>query len=181
MSVATVALSYGLTRELAGVSLRTPAPHRAAIFTAILFTLATFASLYMAETLFTVLLTAAFSLLLRWERGKRSLATLAFVGILLGLATLTRSITLAFVPIVALWIAASGTGDRGPRTEARTKLSRKVAYLAPSLISALLFVVCFALPIIPWTLRNCAAYDRCILVETGLSYNLWAFNEPREI
>ncbi|MFN8569031.1 MAG: hypothetical protein U0Z44_16285 [Kouleothrix sp.] len=36
------------------------------------------------------------------------------------------------------------------------------------------------LTIAPWTLRNYAAYGRLIPVETGLSYNLWAFNEPRE-
>jgi hypothetical protein len=34
--------------------------------------------------------------------------------------------------------------------------------------------------IAPWTMRNYQAYGRAIPVETGLSYNLWAFNEPRE-
>jgi hypothetical protein len=48
------------------------------------------------------------------------------------------------------------------------------------MLACTLFFACCAAVIAPWTLRNCRAYGRCILVETGLSYNLWAFNEPRE-
>jgi hypothetical protein len=34
--------------------------------------------------------------------------------------------------------------------------------------------------IAPWTIRNYQAYGGFILIETGLSYNLWVFNEPHE-
>src|SRR5215212_3344336 len=56
LSVATVYLSYRLTLALFGR--RTQAALLAALFSAVLWTFATFASLYMSETLFTFLFTA---------------------------------------------------------------------------------------------------------------------------
>lgn len=56
----------------------------------------------------------------------------------------------------------------------------RIAKLRAPILAGGIFLVGCILTIAPWTLRNCLAYERCILVETGLSYNLWAFNEPRE-
>lgn len=47
-------------------------------------------------------------------------------------------------------------------------------------VLSVVFVVSAVLIIAPWTTRNYLAYGDFILVETGLSYNLWAFSEPRE-
>jgi tetratricopeptide (TPR) repeat protein len=44
----------------------------------------------------------------------------------------------------------------------------------------LFFVLCSLLVILPWTIRNYLAYGRPILVETGLSFNLWFFSDPHE-
>ncbi len=106
---------------------------------AILFTFATFASLYMAETLFTFLLHRRAGLPGQWTTTTddrwdvyramiaahprrptvpdaspcspchlvtlvRSHWSLAAAGVLFGLATLTRSITLFFLPVVAIWL-----------------------------------------------------------------------------
>lgn len=172
LSVATIPLVALLARELAGHTRASVGP-LAAAGTAILWTLATFASLYMAETLFTFLFTSALLLLVRWNR-TRNLRTLALAGGACGLAILTRSLPLAFLPVVALWLALPSAYPARSIGEITHTVSR-VSLRAP-----LVFLTCCVVVIVPWTLRNCVAYGRCIPVETGLSYNLWAFNEPRE-
>ncbi len=208
LSVATVYLIYALTRELLPTQ-RKPycyAPLIAALLTALLFTLNTFASLYMGETLFTFLFSFAMLLLVRWHHqaaGKMHWQILVLAGVLYGLATLTRSVSLAFLPVVLVWITFAkyktpnmgegepknplppsvgrGAGDGGI-SERQREPTRGWGLLGwlPSLLPALLFAGCMLLTIAPWTIRNCQAYGHCILVETGLSYNLWAFSEPRE-
>jgi 4-amino-4-deoxy-L-arabinose transferase-like glycosyltransferase len=170
LSTATVGLVYVLTREAA--LWRAPGrDHRGVallggVLAAALLTLGTFASLYMSETLFAFLLTAAVLLLLRWKRQATPAAPRlwlpALAGLCYGLAILTRSLPLAFAPLLLLWLLPGGPGWR--------------ASVAAGGICAL----CAALCVAPWTLRNCQAYGECILVETGFSYNMWAFNEPRE-
>ncbi|GIV97034.1 MAG: hypothetical protein KatS3mg057_1691 [Herpetosiphonaceae bacterium] len=150
----------------------------AALLSALLLTLATFANLWMAETLWNVLFALALLLLLRWWASPR-LALAAAAGVVLGLATLTRSLPMLFTPAIVLWMlvrfrfqGASSTPEiEGSRAESRgAKLP----------IHAALFAVCFVLTLSPWTLRNWLAYSAFIPVETGLAYNMWAFNEPRE-
>lgn len=206
LSVATVYLSYRLTLALVG---RRRAALGAALLTAILWTLATFASLSMAETLFTFLFTAGLLCLVRWtkDQGRKPPAPspqpqitghlvaawwwVAAAGVLFGLATLTRSITLLFLPVVALWLLLGQAQGEGPRAEDQG-LSAAAASnpQAPSpkprwslvrrMLAPALFLLLAAAVIAPWTIRNYLAYGRVIPVETGLSYNLWAFNEPHE-
>ena len=94
-----------------------------------------------------------------------------------GLATLTRSVSLAFLPFVVLWIVLVSGFAQG----FRPTLTRLRSCIPPlrSLAAGLIFFGCVFLPIAPWTIRNCQAYGSCIMVETGLSYNLWAFSEPQ--
>jgi 4-amino-4-deoxy-L-arabinose transferase-like glycosyltransferase len=165
LSVGLVYLIARLTSELAPDSGPGPVLIAASV-AALLQTHATFASLYMSETLFSVLFTGALLALARWRRGGGRWA-LALAGALLGMACLTRSAALVFLPAVMLWLAwleLRRLGGPGPRA------------LIPSLILAL----CAAATIAPWTLRNCRAYSACILIESGFSYNLWAFYEPHE-
>ena len=216
LSTATVYLAYRLTLALVG---RRSAARVAALLTAILWTLATFASLYMAETLFTFLFTAGLLCLVRWATDDgpttndqlpspeprasslkpqapsltphRSRWWLAAAGALFGLATLTRSVTLMFLPLVALWLFMRATNDEGRRTNdrrlttgnarpAKGQLLVRWSLVVGRLWAPAVFLLVVAAVIAPWTIRNYLAYGRPILVETGLSYNLWAFNEPRE-
>jgi 4-amino-4-deoxy-L-arabinose transferase-like glycosyltransferase len=183
LSVATVGLVYALTTELVrrpSDSAESPAsgsraPILAALLAAVLLTLGTFASLYMSETLFAFLLTAAVLLLVRWQYRATPdaphLGMLLLAAVCYGLATLTRSLTLAFLPVVLLWLLIGSAGSlQGLQPAGWLRALR-----APVLFAALTL-----LTIAPWTLRNCQAYGSCILVETGFSYNMWAFNEPRE-
>jgi hypothetical protein len=183
LSVATVYLSYRLALKLVGRR----AAELAALLTALLWTHATFASLYMSETLFTFLFTAALMCLVREPRTENQEPgidlrfgawTSIIGGICFGLATLTRSITLLFFPIVILWLLFGK-----PRIKSREIFFESAGLqrlVLGSWFSVLSFVLATVLVIAPWTIHNERAYGRPILVETGLSYNLWAFNEPRE-
>jgi 4-amino-4-deoxy-L-arabinose transferase-like glycosyltransferase len=161
LSTLNVALAYALTRALVG---QRPAP-LAALLTAILWTNATFGSLYMAETLFTTLFCAALLLTLHANHSRRPLLTTALAGACYGLAALTRSAILPFLPLAAIWLSLN-LARRFPAT----RIPRAGIIL---LLTALAVIA-------PWTIHNASAYGRPILIETGLSYNLWAFNEPRE-
>jgi 4-amino-4-deoxy-L-arabinose transferase-like glycosyltransferase len=191
LSTATVLLVYQFTRLVQEhtnppvAREGTAAPLLAALLAALLFTLATFASLFMGETLFTFLFLASLVLLMRWKQQREGRKDhhpgwllLALAGVAYGLATLTRSVTVGFLPAVVLWITVVTwyryRGDGWLPIIPIISLVRRVAW------NSVVFVVCVVLTIAPWTLRNCRAYDRCILVETGLSYNLWAFSEPHE-
>ncbi len=156
LSVINVALVAALTASIANRK----AALLAAVIMALLWTKVTFASLYMLETLFTFLFSAGLLLLVR---GQLTLGRAITSGLLFGLAALTRSAVLPFLAlafIMLLW----------------QTLHRRTHTLLPVIIWA----ISIALVIAPWTLRNIQAYDRPILIETGLSYNLWAFNEPRQ-
>ena len=164
LSTSNVLLAFWIARALVGRR----AALLAAAITALLWTNATFASLYMAETLFTALFSVALLATLRAANRRAgchsALGFAALAGVLFGLAALTRSAVLLFLPLVACWLI----------------YWRKHDPLARRLALGLLFGLAVAVPILPWTARNYAAYGKPILIETGLSYNMWAFNEPRE-
>ena len=164
LSLGVVSCVYWLTRKLTPASGDRPALIAAAA-AALLQTNATFASLYMSETLFTFLFSWGLLALVAW-RERRGWWRAIGAGALLGLACLTRSAALVFLPVVALWMAVVPT----PPAQSRW----------PWLGPPLLLLLGTAAVIAPWTLRNCVAYERCILIETGGAYNLWAFYEPRE-
>lgn len=165
LSVVLVYLIYRLARALTPDGRAGPALIAAAI-AALLQTYATFASLWMSETLFSVLFSAGLLALARWHR-TGGLGPAALAGMFFGLACLTRSAALIFLPVAAIWMAGASHWGRGQR-------------LRRALAGPLVLAAAAAAVILPWTLRNCQAYGRCILVETGGSYNLWAFYEPRE-
>lgn len=164
-SVGVVYLVYRLARELAPAGSER-GPLLAALAAALLQTNATFASLYMSETLFSLLFGGALLTLAVWRRSGGGWR-LALAGVLFGLACLTRSAALVFLPLLTLWVA-------GVLVWRERRLQFK------QLLLALLPAIGAALVIAPWTVRNCRAYGTCILIETGFAYNLWAFYEPRE-
>ncbi|WP_322816887.1 tetratricopeptide repeat protein [Chloroflexus sp.] len=170
LSVLNVYLIYLLSQAIADGA--GPWVHRlAAGGAAILLTNATFASLYMSETLFTTLFCAAWWLLLVWRRRGAQWRDwrLFLAGGLWGLALLTRSMPLYFTLLVSGWIAVVATGNWSQLLRRPTPV-----------LAGLIFATSAVIVVAPWTIRNCLSYRSCIVIETGLSYNLWAFNEPRE-
>jgi tetratricopeptide (TPR) repeat protein len=69
------------------------------------------------------------------------------------------------MPLLMLWMAWTGW---------------RSGTLRRRLLGAVLCLSITLLTIAPWTIRNWLAYGYFIPVETGLSFNLWVFNEPRE-
>lgn len=186
LSLANVWLAYAIAHALVAGPLSPPAGLIAAALAALLLTFATFASLYMLETLFATLLSATLLVLLRYRRQPRA-STAALAGLLIGLAALTRSLGLPLLPLGMLYVLAIGLFSTPPglqHVSGRPKLrvfqpTDRNAWRA-SAVYALLMLLTALLVILPWTLRNYSAYGRFILIETGLSFNTWAFNEPRE-
>ncbi len=123
-----------------------------------LLTFASFANLWMSETLWNVLWACSLLLLLRWQRRQQLRFALA-AGLTIGLTILTRSLPLAFLPVLIGWMWWNWRGWRSVQH------------------GLALGLVTFAV-IAPWSLRNWLAYGRLITVETGFAYNLWAFSEP---
>ncbi len=129
-----------------------------------------FAQLLVSETLFLCLFVGVLVLLARWaDRRAVTDATpraqwrlLAGAGALLGLAALTRSTALAFLPLAALWVA--WIGRQGSVGRAR-------------LVAPALLLISAVLVIAPWTARNIAAYGLSpggpVLIDTSSGYNLW--------
>ncbi len=166
LSLGVVVVVYALTRALTE---RPGPPLLAASVAALLQTYATFASLYMSETLFSLLFGLGLLATHHWQRQRSPMLAL-LAGVLFGLACLTRSAGLVVLPLVAVWMVWVMNSHRLRAFVPSRETARPLILLAFGAGAV----------IAPWTLRNCHAYGHCILIETGGSYNMWAFYEPRE-
>jgi 4-amino-4-deoxy-L-arabinose transferase-like glycosyltransferase len=124
----------------------------AALLAGLYLPFALYTQMLLSETLFIALLLLALLLLAREQIGMRGAA---LAGALLGLATLTRSLTLGFIPIVALWLLLRGRGQPGAARWAGALL------LAVSLLT-----------IAPWTIYSSRMYGGLVLVDTSGAFNL---------
>jgi 4-amino-4-deoxy-L-arabinose transferase-like glycosyltransferase len=106
----------------------------------------------LTENLHTPLLMAALALLVRRPESRRHVLA---GGLLLGLSALARSVSLAFVPLAALWQWKAGGRD----------------WKGAGLLAA-----AAVLAIAPWTLRNVICMGDFVPVETNGVYNLWDDN-----
>ena len=140
---------YGIGFRLGG--------ERAARFSALLVacypSLLIYTNLVMSENLFIFFLLAGLWFLLRGGEGGKTMWPAA--GILLGLACLTRSVLIGFIPLAALWLWS--------RREWR---------------AAALFLLAAFLTIAPWTARNCLYYHRFVPIDTYGGYNFLIGNNP---
>jgi hypothetical protein len=184
LSLVNVALVYALARRLTPASRVVPAI--AALLMAVYLPFAMYPQVLLSETLFLTLLLGGFWALVCWTNDERkeqaqsaerkngelgNLRELAgtlssrhlviLSGLLFGLATLTRSLTLAFLPIVALWIMV--------RTKNKEQGTKTLRY---RVLCSLLFVLCFLGTILPWTLYNSRLYGGLIVVDTSGAFNL---------
>lgn len=183
VSTATVAVMYDLTRRVgrtafAAQTSTTFAPHasakqveRIALVSAGLVAIypgfLTNAHLLLSETLFIFFLLAAFAFVARAfeHNASRAPLWLSGAGILWGLATLTRGLTLYFTPLFALWMVWT-----------LWRLDKRA--LARSLAATALFVALTALVIAPWTVRNYFRFGQVVVLETKGGVNLWLGNSP---
>ncbi|HUS15897.1 MAG TPA: hypothetical protein VM536_12905, partial [Chloroflexia bacterium] len=142
-----------------GLSPRT-AMRAAAVLGALWLPFTLFANLLLSETLFLVFVVAAFIALARYadSAAPRPVGPAVAAGLLLGLAALTRSTALAFVPLAALWVALLARGRGVP-----------VRWWAAPVGLLLGATVLLA----PQVAQNYTAYHRAILGDTSSGYNLW--------
>ena len=162
ISLINVALVYHLACRLT--------PHRsvstiAALLMACYLPFATYPQILLSETLYITLLLSGFLVLTHAQKGETNHASgprydwriLIIAGGIFGLATLTRSLTLLFLPLVAAWVFWPN------KTTWRSWIT-----LRP----VLAFLVSAACIIAPWTLYNSRVYGGLVLVDTTGGFNL---------
>jgi 4-amino-4-deoxy-L-arabinose transferase-like glycosyltransferase len=111
-----------------------------------------------SETLFVFLLTLAFAYATKKATASRT--DIFVAGLLFGLAALTRSAIVYFLPVLGLWLFWIH------RSEGRRALIRPVLLLAA------------LIPIAPWTVRNASVNEGFVLIDTNGPFNLWRGNTP---
>lgn len=153
LSTLTIAFVYGIAARAGGRR----AGRIAAFLCAVHPSLVAYSHYLYSETLFIAFLTGAVWLCFRsWQPPRR--AGLAGAGVLFGLAALTRSTALYFLPVWLGWVA----WRRG-----RPELSRV----------ALLSLVAVAV-VLPWTLRNAVVFGELMPIDGAVGRTLWwAYNE----
>jgi 4-amino-4-deoxy-L-arabinose transferase-like glycosyltransferase len=158
LSLLNVALVYVLARHVVGGAWRAAL---AALLAALYLPFAAYPQMILGETLYISLLLGLFVVLGSWAArlhqehahpGTQA-ARLALAGLLLGMATLTRGLTLGFVPLVLLWVAW-------------------VAWRAGGLRAAALLALVCAMTIAPWSLYASRLYGGPVLVDTTGAFNL---------
>jgi hypothetical protein len=158
-------------------------PTVSALLMAIYLPFALYTQMLLSETLFITLLLAGFLALAGWAGERRVMNdegiahdsrdvwsfvlrhwSLIVAGGLFGLATLTRSLTLAFLPLAALWVA----GIAPSATRGWWRLTRR------GVRSGAIFLACAGALILPWTMYNSGQrlYDGLVVVDTSGAFNL---------
>ncbi|NOK59343.1 MAG: hypothetical protein GFH27_549283n197 [Chloroflexi bacterium AL-W] len=162
LSLINVALVYYLARQL---SQQRAVPTIAALLMACYLPFATYPQILLSETLYITLLLSGFLALAFAQKDETNHTSgtrydwrfLIIAGGIFGLATLTRSLTLLFLPLVAAWLCWPH------KTTWRTW-----SFLRPAL-AFLISAVCI---ITPWTLYNSRVYGGLVLVDTTGAFNL---------
>jgi tetratricopeptide (TPR) repeat protein len=160
-------LTAAITRRLFG--------RRAALVAALLVAItpemALLPLMVLAETLFCAGLIGALAALLAYHRSRR-LLWLALAGAAAGLGALARSAMLPILPMLALSIF----DWRLALNDLRQLRPPSLAPHAKRLMPCLIFLVCCALMIGPWTLRNYRLYGGLIIIDTTGAFMFYTGN-----
>ena len=119
-----------------------------------------YAAQLLTETLFMALILAVFAAALKAEETGH-LAWSALLGLLVGLAALCRAEAFYAGLALVLWAAWRAS----PRWTARVRL-------------AVIGLLCVALVMAPWVVRNQLTFGAPILTTTKLGYNLYKYYHP---
>jgi 4-amino-4-deoxy-L-arabinose transferase-like glycosyltransferase len=159
LSTITIALTYVVARHVVSARGALFAAGIVAFYPALIL----YAAYTMAETLFTVLALAAIALWL--AQGKAPWWTALVAGVVVGAATLTRSVGLAVLAGILLAEVVSIIRQR--------TLPDRVA-----IIRAPLLVAGCAIVLAPWVQRNYSIYERFIPTDTASGFNALIGNYP---
>ena len=130
----------------------------AALFLAVYPTHVAYASLYLTEPLFTLLLTASAALLLNGLA--RSTASTAWGGLVIGLAALVRPVVLLLPLALPLWYW------------------RRQFHWGRVLARTLIAGACTLLAVSPWLARNHAVTGDWTTITVNGGHNFWIGNRP---
>lgn len=156
LGVITVGLVYSFVKSSFGIE----SARWAAVFVSAYPTLLLYTAQLLSETLVIMfLMLAVWSV---WFLRDRRAGWFAPVGVVLGLAVLTRQTVLPIAVSIALWSLVAHSADRGLRR------------ILPSLI----IVTFLALTITPWTVRNYRITGRFIPLTSEGGTSLWIANNP---
>jgi len=117
------------------------------------------------ENFFTFLLSVIMYLICRQMR-ENGIASLIFIGFMMGIAALTRSM-LFFFPVVLLLFA-------GKRLFSYSANRRK------SIFCSVLLLLVFVCTILPWTVRNWRIHRRFVPISTNTGINLYSSYVPKD-
>jgi hypothetical protein len=145
-------------------------PIISSLLMALYFPFALYPQVLLSETLFITLLLGGFLALASWSSqtckpsNLQTFKRLALAAGLFGLATLTRSLALGFLPLAALWVA----------TAAHTPGRVWWRLTAGGVLSGAIFLACAGAVVLPWTLYNSLPrlYGGLVVVDTSGAYNL---------
>ncbi|MDZ4717199.1 MAG: glycosyltransferase family 39 protein [Roseiflexaceae bacterium] len=165
LSIINVLLVFQLARRLApNLTLLAPL---AALLTGIYLPFALYTQTLLSETLFITLILCAFlALTTAYFLPRHAIAA----GILFGLATLTRSITLGFLPIVAIWLFLRTATSQNQALSATRNTSRSIRTARSTLLAC--YIAAAMLTILPWSLYNSRLYGGPVLIDTSGAFNL---------
>jgi hypothetical protein len=170
LSLLNIVLVYALAGR---VSEHRRLPAIAATLAALYFPFAVYTQALLSETLFISLLLAGFLLLSRWQPGApRGCRWLVLAGGVFGLATLTRSLMLTFLPLVALWVLVQNFHHRGTEGAKKTNVSRTSVLSVSLWFNPAIFLIAAVLTIAPWTLYNSRLYGGLVVIDTSGAFNL---------
>lgn len=127
----------------------------AAMLTAIALPLAIAPLLALTETVYLTLMLAILWLAVGFQIAQPSVTRAVLIGALLALATLTRGMTLVFVPFLLVWVRYGG----GHPTSARRGATVAMA-------------TAFLLLLLPWSAYASRTFGGVVLVDTTGAYNL---------
>lgn len=123
-----------------------------------------FGRLMMTDMLFILILLAVIALV-TWNQDRPPSLVVAFeIGILLGLGTVTRSVMIAILPIVWLYLGLL--------------VFRNRLHLSTWLLRSVLIGLGVAAVLAPWIMRNYFVHQTLVPVSTKLGYNLYYYNYP---
>ncbi|MFM2309108.1 MAG: hypothetical protein RLY87_1229 [Chloroflexota bacterium] len=127
----------------------------AAVLVAVALPLATATVMVLTETLYLTLMLTILWLAVGFRIAQPSIWRAAALGILLALATLTRGMTIVYIPVLILWMRYGGGAVGVDRARATlVMLCACVAFVAP------------------WSIYASRTYGGVVLVDTTGAYNL---------
>ncbi|MEY2845231.1 MAG: hypothetical protein RL076_777 [Chloroflexota bacterium] len=131
----------------------------ACVLTALCLPLATMTVTLLSETLFLTLFLTILWVALGFQIAIPSLWRASVLGVLLALATLTRSMMLVFVPCLVLWMCVGGSW-------------LPASYLWKRLQAAVVMVLFFVITIMPWSWYASRTFGGTLVLDTTGSYNV---------